>query len=99
MGITHGTPADTLPKSGPSRATICGALPHVLTDRGRPASWNVPARVSRPGDAFAVSEQTCADIGPEGWTGAPDRCWSATTTWTIPIEGRDEWLAAAGLLA
>ena len=30
---------------------------------------------------------------------APDRCWARGSTYTMPIEGRDEWLAAAGLLA
>ena len=33
-------------------------------------------------------------------SGAPDRCWARDyNTYTIPIEGRDEWLAAARRLA
>jgi hypothetical protein len=32
-------------------------------------------------------------------TGAPTGVGRGITTYEIPIEGRDEWLAAAGLLA
>ena len=34
-----------------------------------------------------------------GCDGAPDRCWARTNSLQIPIEGRDEWLAAARRLA
>jgi hypothetical protein len=31
--------------------------------------------------------------------GAPGGCWTRDDNYTIPIEGRDEWLAAARRLA
>jgi hypothetical protein len=46
-------------------------------------------------------QRQASTMSRERTNGAPDRCWTSdfNYTYTIPIEGRDEWLAAAGLRA
>lgn len=67
-----------------------------VPDAGRPHAHR--ARPGGRGDRLQA-ERRRPSGGRSGCTGTPDSVGRALATYEIPIEGRDEWLAAAGLSA
>ena len=70
----------------PVIAKARGAVPRTLD------ALPPPGRRAQAHD----DERVASAAARKGCSGAPDRI---RTSYTMPIEGRDEWLAAAGLSA